>query len=58
MSDEVSPSRSCPHCARTIKAAATLCGFCWSRLIPLGLDGLPVPGARLPVHRPWWKLFG
>ena len=30
--------RDCPHCRRSIMAAATRCGFCWK-----GLD--PIPGA-------------
>lgn len=26
------PRRPCPHCERTIMAAATLCGYCWTRV--------------------------
>lgn len=26
------PRRSCPNCAQTIMAAATLCGYCWTRI--------------------------
>ena len=24
----------CPHCSRAIMRAASLCGYCWSRLAP------------------------
>ena len=26
--------RSCPVCSKTIRAAARLCGYCWSRVAP------------------------
>ena len=26
------PRRACPRCSNTIMAAATTCGFCWSRV--------------------------
>lgn len=26
--------RSCPTCGKSIMAAATLCGFCWTKLTP------------------------
>lgn len=25
---------ACPHCGRAIMRAATVCGYCWSRLSP------------------------
>lgn len=25
---------ACPHCGRVIMRAATVCGYCWSRLSP------------------------
>ncbi len=27
--------RDCPHCRRRIAVDATLCGFCWSKVVPL-----------------------
>lgn len=27
--------RACPTCSREIRSAATLCGFCWSRVTPI-----------------------
>lgn len=27
--------RACPNCTREIRVAATLCGFCWSRVTPI-----------------------
>jgi hypothetical protein len=28
------PTRSCPTCGKAIMAAATLCGFCWTKISP------------------------
>ena len=25
-------TRACPHCQKTIMKAATLCGYCWTKL--------------------------
>lgn len=27
--------RPCPACAKTVMAAATLCGYCWTKLTPM-----------------------
>jgi hypothetical protein len=29
------PTRACPACGKTIMAAATMCGFCWTRTAPV-----------------------
>ena len=35
LTGDAAPARiACPHCARKIMPAATLCGFCWHRLDP------------------------
>lgn len=28
--------RDCPRCGRSVRAAATLCGYCWEALAPTG----------------------
>ncbi len=45
--------RSCPRCGNSMNPAATLCGYCWLRVAPMGPDGIEPP--PLPVRRPWWK---
>lgn len=59
MSDVTTPSGPCPQCGRTIKSAATLCGYCWTRIPPVDADG-NVLGSWVPpaAHRPWWKFWG
>ncbi|HEY2513002.1 MAG TPA: hypothetical protein VGI39_19175 [Polyangiaceae bacterium] len=33
-------TRACPRCSREIMCAATICGYCWSRLVPsVGVGG-------------------
>ncbi|HEY2748274.1 MAG TPA: hypothetical protein VGL86_26810 [Polyangia bacterium] len=29
------PTRPCPTCGKVIMAAATLCGFCWTKMSPV-----------------------
>jgi len=41
--------RDCPDCGREIMAAATRCGFCWSRLEPLAPGSA---GTRVETPRP------
>jgi hypothetical protein len=58
MSDDTSATRPCPKCSRTINAAATLCGYCWTRVAPVGADGEPLASWVPPSDRPWWKFWG
>lgn len=52
-------SRACPTCGRSIRAAATLCGYCWSHVVPVDADGEPLASWSPPEPaRPWWKLWG
>ena len=32
---ELPARRNCPVCAKSVMAAATLCGYCWTRLTPV-----------------------
>jgi hypothetical protein len=58
MSDVIT-TRACPLCARTIQQAATLCGFCWKHIPPVGPDGAILASWTPPApHRPWWKIWG
>ena len=36
--------RQCPSCGRTCMRAASRCGHCWTRLMPLGERDLPDAG--------------
>lgn len=45
---EAPATRECPRCHRTVMRAATLCGWCWTKLTPLAAElseGAPVVGA-------------
>ena len=46
--------RACPRCGNKMNRLATLCGYCWLRVAPMGADG--VEPAPLLVKRPWWKV--
>jgi len=35
LAEPVEPTRECPRCKKTVRAAATLCGFCWVKLAPV-----------------------
>jgi hypothetical protein len=59
MSTETVATRACPHCGKTMNAPATLCGYCWKHVVPLGADGLPDPNFPVrPQKRPWWRFGG
>jgi hypothetical protein len=59
MMDEPCITRPCPHCGKPMNAPATLCGYCWTRVVPLGPDGNTLASYVPPeAHRPWWKLWG
>lgn len=32
---EAPAQRDCPACSKAVMAAATLCGYCWTRLTPV-----------------------
>lgn len=53
----VPPIRSCPRCRRGMQPAATLCGWCWLRVAPMGADGIEPPPLALPKS-PWWRFWG
>src|SRR4051812_41661397 len=33
--EPVEPTRACPTCKKIVRAAATLCGYCWVKLEPV-----------------------
>jgi hypothetical protein len=33
--DATPTMRDCPACTKAVRAAATLCGYCWTRLTPV-----------------------
>lgn len=49
----VAAVRHCPRCGKDMKPQATVCGYCWLRVSPMGADGVEPPA--LPPQRPWWK---
>jgi hypothetical protein len=53
---DVTLPRSCPQCGHGMNRTATLCGYCWIRVAPMGSDGIE-PEA-LPTTRPWWRFWG
>jgi hypothetical protein len=57
--DDENARRPCPTCAKSIKCGATLCGFCWTHVMPVHADGTPHSSWTPPAVRtaPWWKFW-
>ena len=43
------PTRACPRCGNSGMADATLCGYCWLKLVPL--DGAMTRSDRIDTER-------
>jgi hypothetical protein len=60
MSEETIERRACPRCGQAMNRQATLCGYCWLRVTPLGTgDVEPAVGsvARAAPRPRWWRLL-